>query len=254
MISSYSRANLITRQIANSVFCETVLCSRKYFISSFLQSVNLYANEIRQINASAFSGLPKLRELVLKANILITPPPLTYIRTTLMYLDMSQNNLTYIPKLYFHGCCALEVIYLNRNKLSSMPYFEFVSNSIRIIGLVVKHLVDVTALYGNQYPRLRGLALNGNNLREFCLPSRVFTPLLKKIVLSENKLTTIQLPPKDFYDMGLKLRHNPWHCDKFMGWVRQCSFTRFHLTCPRGVTLDLRQTGQPERNVPTGCW
>ena len=103
----------------------------------------------------------------------------------------------------------------------------------------------MTALYGNQYPRLRGRALNGNNLREFCLPSRVFTPLLKKIVLSENKLTTIQLPPKDFYDMGLKLRYNPWHCDKFMGWVRQCSFTRFHLTCPRGVTLDLLTCDRP---------
>ena len=117
---------------------------------------------------------------------------------------MSQNNLTYIPKLYFYGCSALEVIYLSRNKLSSMPNLEFVSDGIRIISLAVNRLVDVTALYRNQYPRLRGLVLNGNNLREFCLSLHVFTPLLKKVVLSENKLTTIQFPSKDFYNTDLK--------------------------------------------------
>ena len=233
------------RYIAKSILNETVVCRSKYFAYSFLQSVDLFENEIRQINASAFSGLPKLSKLVLKANSLIIPPPLTYIRTTLTYLDMSQNNLTYIPKLYFYGCSALEVIYLSRNKLSSMPNLEFVSDGVRIISLAVNRLVDVTALYRNQYPRLRGLVLNGNNLREFCLYSRVFTPLLKKVVLSENKLTTIQLPPKYFYDTDLKLRYNPWHCDKFLVWVRQCSFARFHLTCPRSVTLDLLTCESP---------
>ena len=217
-----------------------------YFIFLYLQELDLYSNEIRQINATAFSGLPNLSKLVLEANLLIVPPLLTFIRTSLTYLDMSQNNITYIPRFYFYGCSELKFLFLGSNKLSMMPNLEYVAGTIQIIGLSVNQIVDVKAFYGNQYSRLRRLDLNGNNLTKFCLPSRVFSPLLEAILLHENKLTTIQLP-KDFHHTDLHLRDNPWHCDQFLSWVRQCSLARFHLKCPGYVALDLLTCKSPAK-------
>ena len=210
----------------------------------FLQEVDLYANAIRQISDSAFSGLTKLSKLVLKANRLIAPPSLIFIQATLTYLDMSKNNLTYVPKLYFHGCSVLETILIHSNKLSMIPNLEFVADNIRMINLYNNHIVDVAPLYCNKYPRLRILKLNGNNLREFCLPTRVFTPRLDALMLHGNKLTTIQLP-KGLYGTALHLRDNPWHCDQSLSWIRQCFLSKYHLTCLRGVSLDLLTCDSP---------
>ena len=157
---------------------------------------------------------------------------------------MPQNNLTYIPRLYFYGCSKLRFLILNSNKLSAMPNLEFIADSIQIIRLSANRLVDVTALYDNQYPCLRVLVLNNNNLTKFCLPSRVLTPLLDAITLHENKIMTIQLP-KDFQHTDLQLRGNPWHCDQSMSWVRECVLARLHLTCPRGVMLDVFTCNSP---------
>ena len=206
--------------------------------------MHLFANEIRQINASAFSGLPNLSKLIIKANQLINPPPLIFIRGTLKHLDLSRNNLAYIPKLYFYGCSELEAIYISDNKLSAIPNFEFLADRIQMITLSANQLVDVTALYDNRYPRLRFLSLNENNLREFCLPSRVFMPLLERLMLQENKLTTIQLP-KEFHSTSLDLYDNPWHCDQSLSWIRKCFLTGYYLTCSRGVTLDLLTCDSP---------
>ena len=210
----------------------------------FLQELDLHTNAICQINASAFSGLTKLSKLVLKANRLIAPPSLIFIQATLRYLDMSNNNLTYIPKLYFYGCSLLEIIFPNSNKLSTIHNLEFVANNIQGIDLNANHIVDVAALYDNKYPRLRILKLNGNNLREFCLPTRVFTPRLDELMLHGNKMTTIQLP-KGFYGTDLHLRDNPWHCDQSLSWIRQCFLTDYDLICPRGVALDLLTCDSP---------
>ena len=206
--------------------------------------MDFYKNEILEINASAFSGLPMLNKLVLKANHLITPPPLTFIRTSLNLLDMSQNNLTYIPKLYFDDCSELTVIYLGNNKLSTIPNLEFVAESIRAIHLNANHIADVTALYDNKYPRLKILLLNENNIREFCLPSRVFTPFLGLLTLSENQLMTIQMP-KGFSNTILDLRDNPWHCDQSLSWIRQCFLSDNFVKCPRSVQLDFLTCDSP---------
>ena len=193
-----------------------------FFFILFLQAVYLYANVICQINASAFSGLPKLSILNLKANRLIAPPSLIFIRATLKHLDMSQNNLTYIPKLYFYGCPVLEMIFLSNNKLSAIPNLECVAINVRGINLDANRIFDVVALYDNKYPRLRILKLNGNNLREFCLPSHEFMPRLDELMLHGNELTTIQLP-----DMPTR---------RYTGFA------------------DLRQPGELTRNACPGCW
>ena len=216
----------------------------QFFYILHLQEVYLHSNAIREINALAFSGLTKLNKLVLKANRLIAAPSLIFIRATLKFLDMSKNNLTYIPKLYFYGCSALEMIFLNSNKLSTVPNLEFVADNIRGIVLNDNRIVDVAALNDNKYPHLKILQLNGNNLREFCLPPRVFTPRLDAVMLHRNKLTTIQLP-NSFYGTDLRLRDNPWHCDQSLSWIRECFFADYHLTCPRGVALDLLTCDSP---------
>ena len=185
-----------------------------------------------------------LRKLVLTANHLIIPPPLTFIRTSLKYLDMSQNNLTYIPKLYFYDCFELTVIFLRNNKLSTIPNLEFVAESIRAIHLNANHIADVTALYDNKYPRLRILLLNENNIREFCLPSRVFTPFLQLLALHDNKLLTIQMP-KGFSNTTLDIRDNPWHCDQSLSWIRQCLLTDYAVKCPRSIQLDFLTCDSP---------
>ena len=225
-------------------YCNGIVFTNYFIYVLYLQEVDLHANAIRQIKASAFSGLPKLSKLVLKANRLIAPPSLIFIQATLRYLDMSANNLTYIPKSYFDGCSVLEMIFLNSNKLSTIPNLEFVTDSVQGIDLNVNHIVDVAALYDNKYPRLRILKLNGNNLREFWLPSRVFTLELDALMLHGNKLTTIQLP-KDFHGTDLQLRDNPWHCDQSLSSIRECFLIDHHLTCPRDVTLDLLKCDSP---------
>ena len=172
---------------------------------------------------------------------------------------MSQNNLTYIPKLYFYGCPVLEMIFLSNNKLSAIPNLECVAINVRGINLDANRIFDVVALYDNKYPRLRILKLNGNNLREFCLPSHEFMSRLDELMLHGNELTTIQLP-KSLYSTALHLRDNPWHCDQSLSWVHQCYLTNHHLTCPRGVILDLltcvspaNLQGMPAHDVGKTC-
>ena len=182
-------------------------------------------------------GLDRLSQLLLKSNFLTHPPPLTSIRTSLVHLDLSWNEITHIPRSYFYQCCKLHTIMLTKNKLSEMPNMVFIASRLRVIGLAGNEIDDAVLFYGRKYPRLRDIDFDSNNLDKFCLPPPRSAPRLKEVRLFSNNLTTLKLPV-GFHDTKLLLGENPWHCDGSLGWARECTHEGRLLLCPRYVDLD----------------
>ena len=181
-------------------------------------------------------GLHQLSELLLKSNVLTHPPPLTFIRTSLVRLDLAWNEITHIPKSYFYQCRKLNTIILTQNKLSEVPNMEFIASLLQFIGLAGNVIDDAVLFYGRKYPRLTEIFLDHNNLDKFCLPPPRSAPRLKEVRLSSNNLTTLKLPA-GFHDTKLLLGENPWHCDGSLGWARECTPEGHLLFCPRYVDL-----------------
>ena len=194
-------------------------------------------NNIREINGSEFSDLRRPSRLNLKDNLLIFPPPLTFVRTSLTYLDLSWNQISHISKSYFHGCVKLNKLILDRNKLTEIPNIEFVADVVQHIELSGNEIDDAVAFYGRKYHKLETLKLEVNILKIVCLPTEEVAHRLYDVGLRSNNLTSVRLP-LDLRDITIKLAGNPWHCDWSLNWVYKCSFIdELRLRCTQGVFL-----------------
>ena len=181
-------------------------------------------------------GLHRLSKLELKSNFLTDPPPLTFIRSSLVFLDLSWNQITHIPRSYFYRCQKLNTIMVTKNKLSEVPNVELIAGLLQHIGMTGNDIVDAVPFYGKKYPRLTHIYFDKNNLDKFCMPTGTSVLRLRALRLHSNNLTTLQLPA-DYHDTHITLYDNPWHCDGALGWARECTPEGRDLACPRYVNL-----------------
>jgi Leucine-rich repeat (LRR) protein len=136
------------------------------------QLTELYISDssVTMINATFFKSLTKLTDLQIQAKLTSIDAKTfsTYLKNTLILLDLSGNQLTQLSPGLFQNMYYLQSLYLASNKLLSL-------NSMQFKGLL----------------SLKDLTLGSNRLSS--LPKNVFAGLtwVTSLDLSNNMLTTI---------------------------------------------------------------
>lgn len=170
-----------------------------------LQTLSLGKNKIKYPTKAIsddgkfpFTVPPKLKQLRLNGNEFTSIPKqiLTPINTTLEKLDMSCNNLAYIP-IEIGNLTALTELLLDNNVITSLPNEMGKLTKLKTLSLK------------NNYIHLLG----GDNKTNFSsnnpqpLPSSIFVnTLLIDLNLHGNKLTSTQLNEFDGFETFLERR------------------------------------------------
>ncbi|GMT02376.1 hypothetical protein PENTCL1PPCAC_24550, partial [Pristionchus entomophagus] len=146
-------------------------CSLPSLPSSFvagmeqLRRLDLRGNDIRDVDAEAFTGVPGLEHLDLSSNRRLSLPLRAFDRLeTLRTLDMSECGMKELEQGIFHGLEQLEELRLKKNRLSLLPRGLFSQQRhLRELDLGENKL-DTTAAVSPP-PHLRRLNLSSNSIK-----------------------------------------------------------------------------------------
>ena len=96
-----------------------------YCCERTLVSIDLSKNHIIRIDAEALKHLRRLERINLHSNFLaLTDRNFEYMKNT-QYIDLSNNNLQYLPKNLFGGLTELELVNLSDNNLQQIDACTF---------------------------------------------------------------------------------------------------------------------------------
>ncbi|XP_070492281.1 protein toll-like [Chironomus tepperi] len=183
-----------------------------------LQQLNLWGNNLRNLNKDAFNGLENLRELDLSTNGMESLEPDLFIYlTNLTHLNLGGNNFASLPEGLFANNRKLTIFKMleNRVPMDTLPE-GFLANQTMLADVFIKcelrkipedifeesiNIANIR-LDGNQLEvlpkylfkdqrQLSTLDLSDNYLTD--LPEELFegTPELKKLYLSHNRIEDI---------------------------------------------------------------
>ncbi|KAL7023404.1 hypothetical protein ACKWTF_012594 [Chironomus riparius] len=195
-----------------------------------LQQLNLWGNNLRNLNKDAFNGLENLRELDLSTNGMESLEPDLFIYLpNLTHLNLGGNNFASLPEGLFANNRKLTILKMleNRVPMDTLPD-GFLANQTMLVDVFIKcelrkipedifeESINIASikLDGNQLEvlpkylfkdqrQLSTLDLSDNYLTD--LPEELFegTPELKKLDLSYNRIEDI---PEKLFQPLTKLR------------------------------------------------
>lgn len=219
-----------------------------------LKTLNLAINSIRNIPSLALDGMQKLHTLNLRLNNIahLRLEPFNQIKSSLVDLELSQNEIIYLEKGFFQDFTALEVLQMeNQNSVltnfSASTFDGLERKLVRLdlgnTGFTTTNLFSIAKLR-----KLKSLSLNDNEIK--AIPDMVFQHLTQLITLdlSNNRLTSISqgsffgmqnslveinLVNNQLESIGectfheytslerIKLGKNPLNCDCNLVWLRE---------------------------------
>ena len=200
----------------------------------------------------AFNGLNTLENIHIAHNRLNKAPYISNVKSTILRLDLSWNEISQISDTYFHFCKKIKYIFLNNNHLVAIPKLKYVSGSIFVLNLAVNNISNMIPIYGIHFPRLHALYLGANRIRSFCFPSADFAPMINFVDLHSNYLQRIAFPRANNshrYNVRIQLKQNPWYCNASLDWTQQCTQDAHVnvMTCMEWLSVDgMICAGPPE--------
>ncbi|XP_058063552.1 uncharacterized protein LOC131213518 [Anopheles bellator] len=188
----------------------TVLPATLFSATTVLSELDLSGNRLAALPPYLLQHQVGLQELRLSHNALSGELPDALLRNTtkLRVLDLSDNQLETINKNVFASLSALEELYMGHNRLRVIDLYAFREQSVlRMLSLSHNNLsfyegdtsiayVDGKALLIHRTPfdtikKLAHLDLSHNALRTVFATFADFMPLLERLNLSRNNVTTI---------------------------------------------------------------
>ena len=155
---------------------------------SRLRGLLLSSNQLTELPPGVFSGLSRLEELELYSNQLAELPPGIFSGLTrLTYLDLSGNAFTELRPGVFSDLSRLERLYLSSNQLTELPPGVFFGlTHLENLGLGFNQLTELPLGVFSDLSSLEYLSLGSNALTE--LPPGVFSGLssLRSLSLAGN--------------------------------------------------------------------
>ena len=163
-------------------------------------------NQIKYLDADAFVGLSKLKQLKLNDNLLSTlPNGIFRDLSNLQLLLLQRNNLTYLSEEIFIGLGKLKELRISVNFLSELPNGLFQDLSkLEIIHLPKNQLRNLPQDIFTPLQSLQVLVLQWNELHD--LSPGLFHGLtnLGFLALGNNRLTNL---PNDIFEGLINLKY-----------------------------------------------
>lgn len=191
------------------------------FVSN-LDTLDLTGNKLVKLPANVFSHR-SLRNLVLKNNRLEETNPSWFSdNSSIIYLDLSGNNLTSISALLLHKLPLLEILDLESNNLHELQADVFRNLfHLETLNLAGNKLITLNPQLFTHNIKLKYLYLQENQLQD--LPANLLHRLqhLELLLLNQNQLRQL---PKGLLDglnptLQIILSGNPWECDENMEYL-----------------------------------
>ena len=206
-----------------------------------LEVVDLSDNQISTINNGAFDGIPHLKKLHLQKNKLNSYNGDIYtgmgeLDTELEYLDLSDNEITYLypesfelhpqlkwvnfamnrfsffPTQFIKNLQQLEYLNLEKNQIKSLDDNDFANlNNLRNLKLSMNEIESISETAFQNSSQLQFIDISHNNISE--LKNDLFNGILRlQLDASHNNLSSIPdklfEKPKVFRLESLDLSHN----------------------------------------------
>ena len=194
-----------------------------------LEILDLGRNAIHNVSGKEISPATRLRYLYLDGNEMFKLGVLSN-SSSIEFLDLRLNNLTYITTSCFNGLQYLKTLNLSYNYIKYVGAFDFPEN-VQKLGLSGNELSDLDSI--NQgMPQLHTLEIRHNNLTKFDINQ----PSVVNVDISENPLQNLSLQLckrmpnlKDIFLEGLGIGHE--------GFAEPDLFGIFGCSCWRHVSL-----------------
>jgi Leucine-rich repeat (LRR) protein len=156
-----------------------------------LQILNLYSNNLTNLNKDIFSGLTQLQELNFASNNLTNlDKDLFKYNTQLQKLYLWDNNLTNLDKNIFSGLTQLQELYLSRNNLTNLDKDLFKYNTqLQILSFSNNQLTNLDKDIFSGLTQLQKLSLDRNNLTPLDKDIFKYNTQLQVLFLGNTNLT-----------------------------------------------------------------
>ena len=184
-----------------------------------LQELHVPNKGIRRVEVAAFCGLSRFSLLNMENNELTSAPPLCPVKCVLKFLVLGNNKISTISKNYLRGFKSLKTLYLDNNNIILLPDITRVKQSVAVVSAVNNYVATLEAFQTfNIFKQLHHIDLGRNNIRSINFSLLRHMPKLTDLDLYSNKITHID-DFRSFYDRGIYLGGNPWHCGATLSWM-----------------------------------
>lgn len=214
-----------------------------FFALSTIHLLNLASNRIRHVDQSAFSSNPTLRAIRLDNNELEDVAGVFTSLTSLVYLNISDNNIGWFD--YSHYPQSLEWLDIHKNNISELGNRYDVGNWFQLKMLDVSHN-RIKLINSSSFPKnIETLLLNNNQIEEIAPETFTSKESLVKVVLYGNHLRRLEMPSlaltlvpdtrtmPEFY-----IGDNLIHCDCSMEWLQRINELSYLRQYPQVKDLD----------------
>ncbi|MBN3305435.1 reticulon-4 receptor-like [Amia ocellicauda] len=204
--------------------------------------LNLGDNHLSELRSHSFSGLWSLRILVLSGSgIEVLQPQVFSSLAFLEKLDLSRNELRWLPPDFSHSLSSLRELLLDHNSLEALQFLSLEGlENLEKLDLSYNRIQAVAPGTFRGLSRLRHLYLQGNQLSVLRQGTLAMLQSLEVLLLSQNNISKIEteaftslhslsllglegnqlehLKFKTFLNLHtpsthLQLAGNPWDCD-----------------------------------------
>ena len=151
-------------------------------------------------------------------------PPLDPIKKTLIFIDLSSNNILSVPRNYFDGYRHLKRLNLSGNELSIAPNVQLLNRTLEVFLLNYNKITTLSGSVTEQeFKKLKELGLNSNLLTVFAVRFLSYWPSLRLLDISFTPLTTVPntsgLNITRSQDIILALASDTIECDSGIAWL-----------------------------------
>ncbi|XP_029170758.1 toll-like receptor Tollo [Nylanderia fulva] len=218
--------------------------SREAFASlPALQVLNLANNVIRHVEQSAFSANPVLRAIRLDGNKLTDIRGVFTSLSTLVWLNVSDNNLMWFD--YSQLPTSIEWLDIHANEIKELGDFYVLRNTMRIKMLDASYNRITAITEANVPDSVETLFLNDNRIKSVAPGTFQQKPNLEKVVLYGNEIRrleigalTLQTVPDEQELPAFYIGNNPILCDCSMEWLPRINEMTRPRQHPRVMDLD----------------
>ena len=148
--------------------------------------LDLGKNAIHTISGEEIVPAIRLSQLYLDVNKIMRLSVLSN-SSSVEFLDLSVNNLTYIPAFCFNGLQSLKALKLMFNQVVHIGAFAFPAN-VQYINLYDNKLSDLASIT-RSLRQLHTLVIGRNNLTKF----NIYLPSIEYLGISDNPLANLSL-------------------------------------------------------------